>query len=117
MVHSPRPKYCYVLDGHDAITSVSPAWLAFARENGAQELTAQAVLGHSLWNFIQGAETVRLYQAILRRVRSNSSRVVVPFRCDSPTLRRHMRLEISSQPLGCVQFISVLQRVKAISRW
>ena len=60
-----------------------------------------AVVGRSsTWNFIQGAETVRLYQAILRRVRSNSSRVVVPFRCDAPTLRRHMRLEISSQPLA-----------------
>lgn len=112
MVHSSLPRYRYTVDALDVITSVSPTWLAFAQENGAPELTYQAVIGNSLWHFIDGSETIELYQAILQRVRASFSRIVVPFRCDSPTLRRYMRLELICQPHGSVQFDGILERVE-----
>jgi hypothetical protein len=104
------------VDAHDTITSVSPSWLAFARENGAPELTDEAVRGHSLWDFVNGAETIELYQRILQRVRTSSLQIVVPFRCDSPTLRRFMRLEITCLPEGSVQLDGLMERAEPTER-
>lgn len=106
------PRYRYTIDQHDLISSVCPLWLAFARENGAPQLSQDAVLGHSLWQFIEGNETREMYQAILQRVRIENSNTIIPFRCDSPTLRRYMRLELTSQADGCVQLDGVLERVE-----
>ncbi len=107
-----RLKYRYAVDASDRIVSVSQLWLAFARENGAPELSEQAVIGRSLWDFIAGDETTRLYRAIFQRVRSTTPRVVVPFRCDSPTLRRHMRLEIHRGPDDGIRLDGVLEQVE-----
>lgn len=113
MVHAlSAPRYRYVVNAHDVITSVSANWLAFAQENGAPDLTEQAVLGQSLWHFIDGAPTVRLYQAVLQRIRTSVPRIMLPFRCDSPALRHYMRLEISCQPQGSIQFEGLLERVE-----
>lgn len=116
MVRSSIRRYRYAVDARDTIVSVSPEWLAFARENGAPELTEQAVTGRSLWHFIDGTATVRLYQAILQRVRSTAEPTVLPFRCDSPTLRRYMRLEINSQPDAGIRFDGWLERVEPCTR-
>jgi hypothetical protein len=72
-------------------------------------------VGHCLWDFIDGIETIRLYQAILQRVRAAAAQIVAPFRCDSPTLRRYMRLEISCQPQDSVQFDGLLVLVEPTS--
>ncbi len=112
MVRSSIRRYRYAVDAGDTIVSVSPEWLAFARENGAPELTEPAVAGRSLWDFIEGRETVRLYQAILQRVRTTAQPVVLPFRCDSPTLRRYMRLEINSQSRAGIQFDGLMEHVE-----
>jgi hypothetical protein len=104
------------VNAHDVITAVSPLWLAFARENGAVQLTSAAVIGRSLWDFIDGVATKQFYQAILQRVRTTTVRVILPFRCDSPTLRRYMRLEITRQPQNGIQFEGVLERVEPVAR-
>ncbi len=39
---------------------------------------------------------------------------MLPFRCDSPTLRCYMRLEISCQLQGSIQFEGLLERVEPI---
>jgi hypothetical protein len=106
------PRYRYTVDPQDVITSVCPLWLAFARENGATQLTREAVVGRSLWDFIAGDETQQLYRTLLQRVRARNASTVVPFRCDSPTLRRYMRLELTPEPNGSVQFDGVLERVE-----
>jgi hypothetical protein len=108
-------RYRYTVDARDVITSVSASWLAFARENGAPELTEAAVVGRLLWDFIDGAQTIQLYQAVLRRVRAAVLRIVLPFRCDSPNLRRHMRLEISCKDAGSIQFDGILERIEPTS--
>ena len=112
MVHTAVPRCRYAVNVHDVITSVSQTWLAFARENGAPELTDHAVIGHSLWDFIDGSQTIQLYKAVLQRVRTSTPRIVLPFRCDSPTLRRYMRLEITCLPQGSIQFEGILERVE-----
>jgi hypothetical protein len=89
----------YAIDRDDSIVSVSPAWLEFARQNGAAELTREPVVGRPLWDFIAGSEVRFLYRLVLDRVRSND-----------PDIRRFMRLVISPIQAGGVQFDGVLVR-------
>ena len=113
MVAPERPRYSYLIDAQDRLDWVSPSWLAFARENGAAELTAELVLGQSLWSYIADECTHKLYQALLGQIRNDESQVVVPFRCDSPRLRRYMRLTIVYWGQGRVRFDGTLVRAEA----
>jgi hypothetical protein len=100
----------YEIDAKDVLVSVNEAWLAFARENGAPRLTRQRVLGRVLWDFVSGDATRELYGNIFERVRRTDSPVLLPFRCDSPELRRDMRLDVYHVANGCLRFDAVLVR-------
>ncbi|MCH5377252.1 MAG: hypothetical protein JJ992_25090, partial [Planctomycetes bacterium] len=89
---------------------VDEMWLAFANENGATELTRASVLQRCLWDFVAGDELRRLYMEIHSRVRSSGLPAVLPFRCDSPSLQRHMRLTITRDDGGCLLYESLLVR-------
>lgn len=93
-------KYRYRVDTSDVIIWVDTMWLAFARENGAPQLTEQAVVGRLLWDFVAGAETQQLFMQVHERIRSSGKTIVLPFRCDSAALQRHMRMTISNQEHG-----------------
>jgi hypothetical protein len=113
---SALPAFEYHLDSHDLINWVSEDWLGFARENGATDLTADNVVGRSLWDFIPDEPTRRLYRDVFGTVRTTDQPVVIPFRCDSPTLRRFMRLEVRHHP-GCgIDLKSVLVRAEPCER-
>jgi len=88
-------RFTYAIDASNRIVEVNGEWLDFARENQAPELCGERVLGKSLLDFISGREVRHLYQLIIDRVRARNTAMVVPFRCDSSTLRRFMELEIS----------------------
>lgn len=103
--------YRYHLDDADVMTAVDQWWLAFARENGTSELDAASVIGRPIWDFIAGEPTRTLYKELHQYVRRTGNPVTVPFRCDSPTLQRHMQLTIQRQESGCLQYESELLRV------
>ena len=109
MATTPK-KYQYRVDATDAIVSVDPLWIAFAQENGAEELTEQSVVGRSLWDFFAGDETRALFKQVHALVRSRGKKVVLPFRCDSPNLERHMRMTISDQGQGQLSYDNVIVR-------
>lgn len=88
-------RYQYRVDRDDKITWVNSSWLAFAQENNAHELTESSVVDRCLWDFIADDETRDQYQQVHSRLRGQNAVVVIPFRCDSPYLRRDMRLTIS----------------------
>ncbi|NIM49774.1 MAG: hypothetical protein GTN62_05890 [Gemmatimonadales bacterium] len=102
--------YDYRVDSEDRICWVSPAWEDFARQNGAPHLTEGAVLGTYLWDYVSGEETRYLYRLMLASVRTRGRTVTLPFRCDSPTLLRHMELRIAAVPRGEVKLRGVLLR-------
>ena len=104
------PKYRYRVDAADLLVWVDELWLAFARENGAAGLIRESVLGRSLWDFVVGDELCRLYMEIHARVRSSGLPAVLPFRCDSPSLQRHMRLTITRGDQGQLEYESLLVR-------
>lgn len=92
------PRYVYRLDEQDRIIFLSPEWLAFASDNGAPELTWQALIGQPLADYIDGDDVRQLYEMLFRRVRAGHGPLSIKFRCDSPDARRHMDLEISQRP-------------------
>ena len=100
----------YRIGGDNRFTWVSDEWEEFARENGAEHLGSEQVLGRSLFAFISGAETEYIYYLLLDELRTVGRTVNVPFRCDSPALRRFMRLEMSPLPDQAVEFVSSLVR-------
>ena len=108
---SPRQRTTrYTIDSEDRLDSVNPAWLEFARENDAIELTADGVVGRSLWEFIAGAETRYLYGLLFRRVRDEASEAAVPFRCDSPSIRRFMIWDLNADTQGGIELRGKLIR-------
>jgi hypothetical protein len=96
--------FVYRLDAQDRIVHVNRAWLSFAAENESDALTPEAVLDRPLWDFIADKETRQVYRMILTRVRSSGKEVYIPFRCDSPGIRRFMEMEIARLPEGAVEF-------------
>lgn len=103
-------RFVYTVDAQDTLSSVSEAWLKFARDNGAPELTRERVLGCNLWDFVDGAETRRLYEALFEAVRRRGETFEIPFRCDSPDRFRFMRLALAPQPDGRVECQGLLVR-------
>jgi len=91
---------------------VSSAWEAFARANDAPDLSPARVVGSSLWDWVSGAEVQHVYRALFTRLRTQPRTLRVPFRCDSPALRRFMELALSAMPDGGVRCEARLLRAE-----
>lgn len=102
----PDPRtFAYDIDEHDRIINCNHEWFAFARENQGAQLTPAATRNRPIWNYIDDLETRHLYRLILSRVRSGKT-INVCMRCDSPTARRQIELQIAPLPDRGVAFTS-----------
>jgi hypothetical protein len=89
-------------------------WNAFAVQNGAPELDAVAVIGHNLFDFIEGAEVQDQLRRIMDQIAQNPNwSWVLPFRCDAPDRERgicqNLRPIFSGQKCTGFTFQSVEQ--------
>lgn len=100
---SAASNFVYRIDAADAITYVSPAWLRFAHENDAPELSEENVLGSSLWSHVTGNHTRRLYELLFHSLRTSRQEMAMPFNCDSPTAVRHMTLTLRGLGGGAIE--------------
>lgn len=98
------------IDSAYEILFVNEAWSTFAKKNGAMHLLPDNVVGSSLFDHISDPETRQLYKVIIDRVLSERRTARFPFRCDSPTLRRYMMMEISCPSQGICRMTSILLR-------
>lgn len=98
----------YAIDAHDHLIRADRGYYEFAEENGWKE--AGTSLGRSLWDYVAGAELVKLQRLLVRRVRDEVGDVELPFRCDGPGLRREMRIRIVARPGGRVVLFSAKLR-------
>ena len=87
----------YRISAADVIEDVNDAWARFAIDNDASPLATE-VVGKPLWDYISGGAVKRIYESILKCVRTRNRTVSFPFRCDSPSMCRGMRLFVV--PLG-----------------
>ena len=97
----------FSVDRHDDIVAVNDTWTTFALANDAPELVHERVLQRSIWDFIVDGTTRQLYGDLLLRVRRGMP-ARFPFRCDSPTARRHLEMRLTRRPDDTVQFESVV---------
>jgi hypothetical protein len=102
--------FIWIIDDADKLVHVNDEWLAFAGENRAPQLTASLVLDQPIWRFIQGQETIYLYQQIFARLRAGKSPVKFPFRCDSPDCRRCMEMKLSLLPGDAIRCMAQMLR-------
>jgi len=94
----------YRIDANDVITQVSRNWASFARANEWHTQPGpENVLGHPLWELIEGAEVRHLYHELFEKVRKGCAIGPLPFRCDAPHLRRFMQLCLSPLPDGHIE--------------
>ena len=104
------PSCAYTLDHLNRVIDVDDAWLQYAQENRAPELTRERVVGRSVLGFVGGKATRRLYEALYRRVRAGAGPVEIPFRCDSPNRFRFMNLVLRAGRQGIIECEGVLIR-------
>ena len=115
-VHMSKDTFIYRIDSDDTIVSVSDNWQTFADANAwGGSLRPENVVGHTIWEFIEGLETQYLYQELFRRVREGISSRAIPFRCDSPSERRYLELFIKLLPDGKIEIISKILRSESRS--
>jgi hypothetical protein len=104
----------YWLDGDDTIIGVGSTWDCFAGENDGHEVVAELVVGRSLWDFISGDPTRMWLSSLLTLARLREETISRPYRCDSPTVKRFMNLEITRDPGGVLKLSHHLVRVEAM---
>lgn len=107
------PPVIYRIDLNDRFTFFNPTWVSFARDNDAQQLTPDSLTGRLLWDSIDGREVRQLYELILAKVRRLSRPATLPFRCDSPTVRRFMELKIVPATESELQFEALTLKVES----
>lgn len=98
----------YAIDDQDRLIKVDEGYYRFAAENGWDG--AGASLGRSLWDFVAGNDVRKLQRLLLRRIRDEVRSVELPFRCDSPELRREMDIRIAAGRSGRVVMFSARLR-------
>lgn len=104
--------FIHTVDADGNITAVNDEWVEFACENGAPELASAAVIGRALWEFIEGRETRHISRLLLDKAIRSGKGLTIPYRCDSPELRRFMEMEIVPVDNGFVEFRSRILKVE-----
>lgn len=102
----------YQIDHDNRLIGFNSEWDAFAVTNDSPHLVHGNIIGQLLWDFIQDPETHHLHQTLLQRVRQQQRPIILPFRCDSATLRRFMQMEILPLPKGTVEYRCLTQRTE-----
>lgn len=107
---SSLPSVAYQIDVADRLHILDSAQFdSFATENGQPGL-ADRVEGTSLWLHIHGAEVSALYRALVKTCRADRCPRMLPFRCDAPTVERHLTMRMWSPDGRCVEFSTSLER-------
>lgn len=104
--------FIHTVDRDGNIAAVNDDWVKFALENGAPELVREAVAGRPIWEFMAGMETRHISRLLLDKVSRSGKGLTIPYRCDSPDLRRFMEMEIVPVDGGMVEFRSRLLKVE-----
>jgi len=99
----------YAIDLDNVITRVNEAFCAFARENEAPDLP-DTVVGTRLEQHLHGEPVLALWHDILEAVRASGEPLELPYRCDSPEVRRYMHMRIEPSPDGGLRFYTRCER-------
>lgn len=103
----------YELDADNNIVAVNRTWQSFALSNNAPELFDDQVIGRPLMQYISGNITKQFWQTLLDKARLSNVALHLDYRCDSPDLRRFMRIKLYRGESDRLHFESVLLRTES----
>lgn len=103
----------FEIDGNNVITATGALWSAFALTNDAPQLAGEAVIGKSLLQFISGESSRNLMRNLLEAARQSRKPVELDYRCDSPELRRQMRMRLEPLDHGFLRCSNLLLKTEA----
>lgn len=112
---TPQTVIDYRIDRKDRIVTVSGNWQTFAMENGGSS-SLMNIVGQSLWDHICDKDTQDIYIMLLDAVRASGSGLSFPYRCDSPCVKRYMRLTITAEPDSGIAFRSEILKIEPMAR-
>lgn len=102
----------YVIDDQDRLVSVNENWEQFASQNHGEELLAGSILNHSIWESVVDRDTRLIYEELFSRVREHGEKLRFAYRCDTPTLRRYMELQLHPLAENQIKIVSRVLRVE-----
>lgn len=103
-----------IVDKLNRIIAVDDKWLDEAELGNAEDkLQPEKIMEHFLADYIQDDNTTMYVEAILALCRLRNEKVYRPYRCDSPTHKRFMELELIPQSLGQVKMVHYLLKEEA----
>ena len=109
----------YRLDSKDLILLVGGSWDSFAYKNNASGLSAREIEGHCIWEYITGDATVMWLKSLFGYVRVRKTAVERNYRCDSPKVKRFMRMRITPEEDGNLllehDILSIEPREKSVN--
>lgn len=88
----------YVLGADDRIVSVAEGWNDFAIAQGVQGLTREQIVGQPFARFIADPHTRQMCKLLFDAARGSGRAITLPFRCDSPAVRRFMEFTVDPRP-------------------
>jgi hypothetical protein len=105
----------YRIDGQDRLVDVNDAYIQDAGDAGPTAAAIRAtLLGRDFWSLIP--EAAAWYEPLVRITRAEHRPFTFAFRCDTPTLRRLMRMHMEARLDGSVCFTSSVIRQQSRTR-
>lgn len=109
-----EPDTVYWLDGDDKIIKTSESWDEFAKDNDGDALVGQSVIGVSIWDFIEGNTTCAWMSALFSLARLHQKVVERAYRCDSPGIKREMKMILTPEESGVLKVEHKVVSVEAM---
>ncbi|MEL7002321.1 MAG: hypothetical protein AAFN93_06250 [Bacteroidota bacterium] len=101
----------YWLDSEDRIVKTNLLWDNFAEDNaGGDRSFSDQIVGKSLFGFINGDSTKMFVSTMIQRVRITGKELEVDYRCDSPDLKRFMKMAIIPEEDGLIRVENSLEK-------
>ncbi|MFL9826132.1 hypothetical protein [Rhodoplanes sp. SY1] len=104
------------VDRTNRIVAVGGPWDEIALVNGGDAAIVERVLGTGLLDHVHGDPARMLVLTVLDRVRRFGAPRSVPYRCDTPGLKRWMEMTLTPAPDGTVTFEHRLLRSEPMQR-
>lgn len=85
----------YIIDNQYRIIKVHSNWDKFAKDNyGDISIMERNIIGKSIMEYIKGDSVKMWYESIIELAKNLKINITRPYRCDSPSKKRFMEMEI-----------------------
>lgn len=107
---SEKTQISYSIDKNNIIRSIDTHFIAFANANGWDSAESDVIDRH-LGEFISGNEIKLLTEKLIEKVRITKRPISIPYRCDSPDVRRYLEMRLQLYPDNQILFANRILRV------